>query len=403
MSLRIENARVAPDELCTLHIEAERITARWRRGDSPPADLPRAERVLDVAGRVVLPGFIDAHTHCLWAGDRLDEFSGKLAEVGYLEVLRAGGGIMATVRAVRSASRDELVEGLLGRLDRMLAGGTTTIEVKSGYGLTTRDELKMLEAIELAAESFPGTLVATALLGHAIDLEQPDFVDRTIEETLPAVHERFPGIAIDAFCEEGAWSRAQCERLFRAALALGHPLRVHSDQFHSLGMTPCALELGARSVDHLEATTPDHLKALARSRSYAVMLPAACFHLETPYPDARRLLDEGGRLALATNFNPGSSPSGSMPFVIALACRKLGLTVEEAIRACTAAPAELLGLSDRGSLRPGLRADLIVLTHRDVRSLAFELGGNPVERVICAGREVYSASSILRAGSRDIA
>src|SRR5690606_36906904 len=200
-----------------------------------------------------------AHTHALFAGNRLDEFELEQQGKSYLDILKAGGGIFATVRAVRKASEEALVESLLRRLFIMLREGTTTVEVKSGYGLTTGDELKMLRAIENVQARFPGTVVPTALLGHALDPEEPRLVDRTIEETLPAVHAEFPGIAIDAYCEEGAWSVADCRRLFERARALGHPLRLHADQFHRLGGLELALEFGALSVDHLEASSTEAL------------------------------------------------------------------------------------------------------------------------------------------------
>jgi imidazolonepropionase len=300
--------------------------------------------------------------------------------------LRAGGGILATVRAVRAASEAELADNLLARLAVMLREGTATVEVKSGYGLTTADELKMLRAIGAAARQFPGTVVPTALLGHAIDPEAPHFVDTVVEETLPAVHAEHPGIAIDAYCEEGAWSLADCRRLFEAARALGHPLRLHAEQFNRQGGLQLGLALGARSVDHLEASTPADLEALARSETFGVMLPASGFHLDGRYANARAFLDGGGKLVLASNCNPGSSPTSSMPFVIALAVRELGLGVGEAIAATTSAPAALLDLPDRGRIAPGARADLVLLRHRDERLLGYEIGGNPVDLVVCAGR-----------------
>jgi imidazolonepropionase len=352
------------------------------------AETAHAEQVIEAAGRVLMPGFVDAHTHACWTGDRLDEWELKLRGASYLEILQAGGGILSTVRAVRAASQAELTHTLSFRLRLMLEYGATTIEVKSGYGLSTADELKMLRAIADAARTFPGTVVPTALLGHAMDPDQPQFVDVVIEETLPAVHEEFPGITVDAFCEEGAWSLMDCRRLLERARALGHPLRLHADQFHSLGGLEMALELGAASVDHLEATGPESLARLARSPAFGVVLPACGFHLDDRYANARAFLDAGGRLVLATNYNPGSAPAFSMPFILALGVRKLGLRVQEVITASTATPARLLGFSDRGHIAPGLRADLLLLRHHDERLLAYEVGSNPVESVICGGKVI---------------
>jgi imidazolonepropionase len=345
--------------------------------------------IVDADGRVLMPGFVDCHTHACWAGDRLDEWDMKRRGIPYLEILARGGGILSTVRAVRAAAEDDLVRLTRARLDTMLREGTTTVEVKSGYGLSPGAELKMLRAIRRAAEGWAGTVVPTALLGHAFEGDAEAFFSRTLAETLPAVSREFPGITVDAFCEEGAWPLPACERLFVRARAGGHPFRVHADQFHSLGMTPVAVRLGARSVDHLEATTDDDLATLAAAaETFGVILPATGFHTDGRYARARAFVDRGGALALATNCNPGSAPTHSMPFAIALACRFCGLTPAEAISAATVNAAALLGLRDRGTIAVGQRADLVLLRHRDERLLGYEVGGNPVDLVLCAGRVV---------------
>lgn len=389
MSWLIRDARIVPGDGSpplrgSLRIEGERIAEL-----GPELEPRSGEPVLEADGRVLLPGFVDAHTHAVFAGDRLDEFEQLQRGRSYLEILAAGGGILSSVRAVRRTSEEELAQGLGERLQRMLEHGTTSVEVKSGYGLSTRDELKLLRAIVRAGRRFPGTVVATALLGHALDPEQPDFVDRVVDETLPAVHAEFPGVAVDAFCEQSAFSLADCRRLFEKALALGHPVRLHTDQFTAQGGLELGLELGARSLDHLEASSPAGLRALGQSSSFAVLLPVSGFHTDGRYADARSLLAAGGKLVLASNYNPGSSPCFSLPFVIGLALRKLHLGTAEAITACTSRAADLLGLSDRGRLVPGARADLILLHHRDERMLGYELGGNPVQHVIVAGTEVF--------------
>lgn len=390
MTLFIRNARlVTGDERPTIPSTNLRIAGSLIQAIDPTLEPAPTDRVLEADGRVVMPGFVDAHTHALWAGDRLDEFELKLRGASYLEILKAGGGIWSTVRSVRSASQSELAELLRQRLALMLSEGTTTVEVKSGYGLGTEHELKMLRAITDAARDFRGTVVPTALLGHALDPSDADFVQRTVEETLPAVHREFPHVAIDAYCEQGAWSVDDCRKLLSAAARLGHPLRLHVDQFHCLGGIELALELSVRSLDHLEATPKELLARVARAGAFGVMLPISPFHLDTRYGDARSFVDAGGKLVLATNCNPGSSPTSSVPLVIALAVRKLGLSCREAILAVTSSPAELLGLSDRGRVHPGKRADLIVLRHRDERLLAYELGGNPVLHVICGGDLVH--------------
>jgi imidazolonepropionase len=351
---------------------------------------PKDADVIDARGQVLLPGFVDCHTHACWAGDRLNEWEMKLKGVPYLDILKRGGGIHSTVKSVRAARVKTLTIGLVERLGMMMDGGTTTVEVKSGYGLNPETELKMLKAIREAAKRWVGTLRSTALLGHAFEDDLEKFVRMTIAETLPTVTANFPGVVVDAFCEEGAWTKEACMQLFKAARATGHPLRVHADQFNSLGMIPEAISLGALSVDHLEASTDTDIDRLAGSSTMGVILPCTGFHTDGRYARARRFVDAGGAMALATNFNPGSAPCHSMPFAIALAVRHCGLTPAEAIAACTINAAALLGLSDRGTIAQGQRADLILLHHHDERALAHDVGGNPVEYVICEGRLIRS-------------
>lgn len=350
-------------------------------------DIPVRHR-FEAAGRVLMPAFIDCHTHACWAGSRLDEWEKKLRGATYLQILESGGGIMSTVRAVRSATREQLRDALAQRLERMKQLGTLTAEVKSGYGLTTAHELKMLEAISEAEGLWPGTLVPTACIGHAKDPDIPDFVERTLRETLPEITRAFPGISIDAYCEQGAWSLDETLRLIDAALAAGHTVRIHADQFNDLGLIPEAIHRNITSIDHLEASTPEHLQALAQSRTFGVMLPICGLHLDNRYADGRSFLGHGGRLAIATNYNPGSAPCCSMPMVIAAAVRHLGLMPHEAIVAATRAPAELLSLPDRGRVSPGQRADLVLLDMSDERQLAFDFGSSPVAAVWAAGRRV---------------
>lgn len=367
----------------------------------PRTQLQLSERRIDARGRVLMPAFVDCHTHLCWAGERLGEWEAKLGGATYLDILASGGGILATVRAVRAATRAQLTDHLAERLAWLLREGTTTVEIKSGYGLDTHTELKMLRAIAAADRRWAGTVVPTACLGHAIDpeattaQERVASIRRTIDETLPAVSAEFPGIAIDAYCEEGAWSRADCQRLFDRALAAGHRVRVHADQFNPLGLVPEAIARRYRSVDHLEATTPEDLTALAESDTFGVMLPCSGFHTDGRYANGRAFLDAGGKLAIATNTNPGSSPCQSMPMAIALAARHNGLTPAEAIACATATPAELLGLPRRGRVEPGCHADLVLLRHRDERALAFEFGGNPVDLTLCAG-EIVAANEQTR-------
>lgn len=355
-----------------------------------PLPLPTSEvrgRRIELGGRVVMPSFVDCHTHACFAGERYGEFAMRVAGRSYLDILAAGGGIMSTVRATRAAGEAALQASLRRRVEQMRRLGTGAMEVKSGYGLETASELAMLRAIRAVAADSPAPIVPTFLGAHAIDPALTDGVDRIIEETLPLVAAEFPGIACDAYCEQGAWSVAQCERLFARARSLGLPIRVHLDQFNALGMLPRAIELGARSVDHLEASRREDLDRLAASDVIAVLLPACGFWLDDRYADARRLIDGGGAVAVASNLNPGSAPSPSVAFAASLACRRLRMSVAEAINAVTVNAACVLGLEGRcGRLEAGLRADLQVLDSNDERAIGGEFAGPGPAAVSYGGR-----------------
>lgn len=336
--------------------------------------------VVDAEGRVVMPTFVDCHTHTCWAGSRLDEFEAGLHGVPYLDILAQGGGIMSTVKSVRDATQEELATSLVGRIALMASMGTTIVEVKSGYGLSTEAELKMLRAIHDASQEIPQLVSGTFLGAHAIDPEVDNFTDLVIDETLPAVAAEFPNITCDAYCEEGAWSVDETTKLFQKAIDLGCPIRVHLDQFNALGMLSKAIELGAVSVDHLEHSTDKELALLADSSTIGVLLPASGFCLNDAYARGRFMIDAGCSIALATNFNPGSAPMPSMPFAIALACRRLGLTPAEAITAATVNAACVLGLQDKvGRIKVGFRGDIQLLDCEDERELAWQIcGGGPL-------------------------
>jgi imidazolonepropionase len=364
---------------------------------------------LDANGRVVMPGFVDPHTHLVWAGDRADEFEMRLAGESYMQIMEAGGGIMSTVRQTRAAGLDELVAQSWPRLERMLAHGTTTVEIKSGYGLNTQDELKQLAAVRELQARFPGSLVPTFLGAHAIPAEyrgrEDAYVDRVVTETLPAVAEedrRRPfcpqrqlpeGLSLfcDVFCEEGAFSLGQSRRILEAAAALGFGLKIHVDEFRALGGTRLAVQLGAISADHVVCTPSDEIELLARSDTIAVALPGTPFGLaQRDYTPARALIEAGGALALATDCNPGTCWCESMQFVIALACRYLRLTPAEAISAATINAAHALGLGDQvGSLEPGKRADLLILDAPSYTHIGYRFGTNLVQKVIAGGLVVH--------------
>ena len=358
-------------------------------------DLP----IVDAYGRVLMPTFVDCHTHSCWAGSRLEEFEMGLRGVPYLEILQNGGGIMSTVRAVRESSQEDLTIDLLGRLGLMTSLGTTSMEIKSGYGLTTKDELKMLRAVHDASQDVPQLIVGTFLGAHAIDPDQKNFAEIVIHETLPAVVQEFPGITCDAYCEEGAWSVEQTTALFEKAIALDCPIRAHVDQFNSLGMLPKAVDMGAKSVDHLEASTDDELKKLAASNTMGVLLPSSGFCLNDAYARGREIIDFGCSVAIATNYNPGSAPSPSMPFSISLACRRLGLTPAEAITAATFNAACVLDLQNKvGTIEEGKRADIQLLDCNDERELAWHVSSGSPLLVAIKGEIVH----LLTDGEMDI-
>jgi len=365
-------------------VERGRIAAV---GEGPSIARAAAMRI-DARGRVVMPAFIDCHTHACWAGERWDEWERRRAGAGYLEILQAGGGILSTVRAVRAAPREALASQLAERLAEMRATGTGAVEVKTGYGLDAANERKMLDAILAVRGVWPAPVVPTLLLGHAVDAENPRQVDDMCA-LLDAVAAGVPGggeLAVDAFCEEGAWDVAACRTLFEKARRLGMPVRVHADQFTARGGLELALAMGARSVDHLEASTPDGLRALAASRAVGVALPVCGFAMDGRYADGRGLIDAGGALAVATNWNPGSAPSPSVAFAAALACRHMRLAPAEAICAITWNAACVLGLQhETGAIAPGMRADLVMLPHRDERALVYEVAGPGVDASILGG------------------
>lgn len=356
-----------------------------------------ARETVDAGGKVVCPGFVDPHTHLVYAGDRTDEFEMRIRGATYMEIMAAGGGIMNTTRAVRAASVGQLVAESRPRLDAMLALGSTTVEIKSGYGLNTEDELKMLQAIVELDAVHPADLIPTFLGAHAVPPEYEDrtadYVDLIIEEMLPAVaawrdQQALALVFCDVFCEANVFDREQSRRILEAGQALGLGAKIHADEFKNLGGVTMAAELGAVSADHLDVTPPAEMKALAASDTVGVILPAVNFNLgNSHYADGRALVDAGVALALSTDINPGSAPCPSMPLVMAMACRYQGLFPAEALNAGTINAAHAIGLGDRlGSIEAGKQADLLLVDAPDYRHLAYQFGHNLVERVVKRGR-----------------
>jgi imidazolonepropionase len=352
------------------------------------SDLPRLVgdvEELDGRGLCAVPGLVDCHTHPAWGGDRVAEFSLRAAGAGYEELHAAGGGILSTVRATRALDERGLHARVASHAEWMLRDGTTSWEGKSGYGLDRETELASLRAVRASGGS------PTWLGAHAVPPEFGDanaYLDFALTEVLPQAARA--AAAADVFLERGAFDAAQARRFLEACRLAGLALRLHGDQFTESGAIPLAVELGARSVDHLEATSAEGIAALAASAVVGVLLPASALFLGRPMPPARELVDAGAAVALATDFNPGSSFTTSLPLVCSLACTQLQLSPAEALTAVTVNPAHVLGLSDRvGRIVPGFAADLVLLDAPDWRYLAYHLAGDLVAAVVRDGQVAY--------------
>jgi imidazolonepropionase len=336
--------------------------------------------VIDAGGRIVMPGFVDAHTHPVFAGDRLDEFEMRAHGATYQEIAAAGGGIRSTVRKTRAATEDDLFESAKRYSRWFLRSGTTTVEAKSGYGLSLEDELKMLRVIRRLNVETPGTYVPTFLGAHVVPDEfkerRSDYTDLIIEEMLPSVAREKLADYCDVFCEEGAFTVDESRRILMAARNLGLGLRIHADQLSLSGGANLAAELGVSSADHLENAGPAEISNLKSGGIQPVLLPAAVLMLGSQrYPDARAMIEAGLAVVIATDFNPGSSPVPSMLLVLSLASTQMKMTPAESITAATINAAYSLGRGDEiGSLEAGKRADFVVHDCSDYRELAYFTG-----------------------------
>jgi imidazolonepropionase len=360
----------------------------------PMADLPLAFHTLsehDCGGRLVTPGLIDCHTHAVFAGHRAVEFELRLQGASYEEIARSGGGILSTVTATRKASEDELMAAALPRIDQLIGSGATVIEVKSGYGLTVEDELKMLRVARRIAQHRPVTVRTTHLAAHAIPPEFKGNAKGYIAEVaiplLRAAQAQGLVDAVDAFCETIAFSVADLAPLFAEARALGLPVKLHAEQLTDQGGAAFAAQHGALSADHLEYLSPTGIAALAQAGTVAVILPGAFYTLrETQLPPVPALREAGVPMAVATDLNPGSSPMASLTLAMNMACTLFRLTPEEALLGTTAHAARALGLADRGRIQPGLRADLCLWDADHPAELSYRIGATPLHRRIFGGR-----------------
>jgi imidazolonepropionase len=371
----------------------------------PTAEMRSAypnEPGLDASGCVVMPGFVDPHTHLIWGGDRAREFEMRLEGAKYLDILAAGGGILSTVRATRTASIETLLAQTRPRLLRMFAHGTTTVEAKTGYGLQTATELRLLKALLSLSDESRLDLAITFLGAHAIPPEYKDdpqgYTDLVCGTMLPILRQWWethgpnqPLPFVDVFCENTAFNLDRSRQILTKAKALGFPLKIHADEFDNLGGASLAVELEAVSADHLVKTSDADIAALGKSDTVAVALPCTPFGLgECDYTPATKILDAGGILALATDCNPGTAWNESMQFAIVLACRYMKMTPAQAIAAATINAAQAIRRAEVvGSLEPGKQADLLVLSVPDYRHLGYRFGTNLVKQVIKRGR-VYS-------------
>lgn len=352
---------------------------------------------LDVGGRAVLPGLVDAHTHLVYGGDRADEFERRLAGASYSQIAAEGGGILRTVAATRDATKEQLQNSAARRLDQLAAHGATAIEIKSGYGLSLEHELRILEVVAELTRSRPQALVATFLGAHTLpreartgSAERERYIDSICREMIPQVAERRLATFVDVFVDEHAYTLREAERILRCGLDHGLAPKLHADQLREEGAAALAGELGAVSADHLDHASDTGLERMARAGTIAVLLPAASLFLRTStHPSARRMIERSVPVALATDHNPGTCPTAALPLVMQLGCLLCGLTVDEAIVAATLNAAAACGLAAScGSIEADKRCDLLVLDAADHRQLIYQFGSPRLHMVIAGGRVV---------------
>lgn len=363
-----------------------------------PHGSSKADETVDAGGRAVLPGFVDSHTHFVFAGYRDDEFQWRAAGLPYMEIHKRGGGIQKSVQMTRGAGPDELFDLGMARLDSMLSFGVTSVEGKSGYGLDLETEIAQLETMRRLSSHHAVEITSTYLGAHSVPKEYRQlenggskYVEWIVAEALPEIKKRGLADFCDIFCETNVFTVAESRRLLTEAKRLGFGLKIHADEITTLGGAELAAELGAASADHLLKASDAGIKAMAESGTVATLLPLTAFCLREPYARAREMIDAGCRVALATDFNPGSCYSESVPLLFSLAVLYLGMTVEEAVTAFTINGAKAIGREKTvGSLEPGKQADIVILDSPSIRFLPYHAGVSSVEAVVKKGKFAYA-------------
>lgn len=350
---------------------------------------------IDVAGKVITPGFVDSHTHPLYAGTRQVEFAMRASGADYEDIAAAGGGILNSVNRTRQASPEDLEDTLLKHLTTMLLLGTTTVEVKSGYGLDLETEIRCLETASKLSEYWPQTIARTFLGAHEVPLEyknrSDEYIQYLIEIVLPEIKARKLADFVDIFCEKGVFTAEQSRHYLQAAKAMGFGIRMHADEFHDTDGASVAVDIGALSADHLLSISDRNIRKIAESSTVATLLPGTALFLGKPFPPGRKLLDAGAALAIATDLNPGSCFCESMPLMINLAVCQCGFTIEEAVTAATVNGAAALGMGDyKGALVPGMDTDMIMWDLDDYRGIAYHMAIPDIEDVIVARQLISS-------------
>jgi len=371
-----------------LLIDGDRIEAFGSMKECPSQS---SRQVIDASGKMILPAWCDSHTHLVYAGNREGEFKDRIKGMKYEEIAEKGGGILNSAKTLQAISEDALYEESKVRLEEVMQMGTGTIEIKSGYGLTPEAELKMLRVIKRLQHNYPIFIRATFLAAHALPHEFKNnkalFLKQMLDQVLPIIEKENLATAIDVFCEEGYFSLKDTAKILKRGQEYGLIPKIHVNQFNALGGVPLGVQFNARSVDHLECITDEDLNALKGTKTIAVALPGCSFFLEIPYTPARKLISHGLPLALATDFNPGSAPSGNMNFILSLACIKMKMTPEEAINAATINGAYAMNMQEEvGSITTGKKANLILTQSiSSYTELPYAFGSNFIEQVYLNG------------------